>query len=118
MRFLVDECAGPALAAWLRAHGHEVFSIYDDARGADDEDVIRQAFQEGRILVTADKDFGEKVYREGYPHHGVILMRLENESASSKIAVIQSLLAGYSEELPDRFLVVTERQVRFARQSE
>lgn len=118
MRFLVDECAGPALASWLRAHGHEVFSIYDDARGADDENVIRQAFQEGRILITADKDFSEKVYREGHPHRGIILMRLENETASSKIAVIRSLLAGYSEELPDRFLVVTERQVRFARQSE
>ncbi|RLT40569.1 MAG: hypothetical protein DWI57_08245 [Chloroflexi bacterium] len=115
MRFLVDECAGPALAAWLRSHGYNVFSVYDEARGMDDIDVIRQAYQEERILVTADKDFGEKVYRERYPHRGVVLMRLEDETASSKISVIQRLLNGYGEELQERFVVVTEKQVRFAR---
>jgi len=116
MRFLVDECAGPALAAWLQSSGHDVFSVYDDARGMDDDEVIRQAFQEERILITADKDFGEKVYREGYPHRGVILMRLKDETASNKIHVLQQLLDGYSAESPERFIVVTERQVRFARE--
>ena len=33
MRFLVDECTGPAVAEWLHAQGHEVFSVYDSARG-------------------------------------------------------------------------------------
>ncbi|NBT35678.1 MAG: hypothetical protein EBT03_09105 [Betaproteobacteria bacterium] len=33
MRFLVDECTGPAVARWLRERSHEVFSIYDSARG-------------------------------------------------------------------------------------
>src|SRR5579872_1322935 len=27
MRFLVDECTGPAVAAWLRTEGHDVFSV-------------------------------------------------------------------------------------------
>jgi hypothetical protein len=31
MRFLVDECAGPTVAGWLRKQGHEVFSVYDSA---------------------------------------------------------------------------------------
>lgn len=35
MRFLVDECTGPILAQWLRDQSHEVFSVYDDARGMD-----------------------------------------------------------------------------------
>lgn len=117
MRFLVDECTGPVLAAWLRLRGHDVFSVYDEARGMEDVDVIRQAFQEERILITADKDFGEKVYREKYPHRGVVLMRLENEMAANKIEVIRSLLNSYGEELQGNFVVVTERQVRFARES-
>jgi|AFSR01.1.fsa_nt_gi hypothetical protein len=33
MRFLVDECTGPAVAQWLRAQKHEVFSVYEEARG-------------------------------------------------------------------------------------
>ena len=67
------------------------------------------------ILITNDKDFGEKVYRERRPHRGVVLLRLDDERASSKIAVIRRLLGDYAEQLPDRFLVVTETRVRFAR---
>ena len=33
MRFLVDECTGPAVAEWLREQKHDVFSVYDEARG-------------------------------------------------------------------------------------
>ena len=44
MRFLVDECTGPAVAAWLREQNHEVFSVFDEARGLDDDEIIRKAF--------------------------------------------------------------------------
>jgi predicted nuclease of predicted toxin-antitoxin system len=57
MRFLVDECTGPALARWLKSQGHDVFSVYDQARGVDDEYVIRLAYSKNRILITNDKDF-------------------------------------------------------------
>ena len=46
MRFLVDECTGPAVARWLREQGHEVFSIYEQARGLEDDTIIQKAFEE------------------------------------------------------------------------
>ena len=46
MRFLVDECTGPAVAAWLRDQNHNVFSVFDQARGMDDDDIIRKALDE------------------------------------------------------------------------
>ncbi len=46
MRFLVDECTGPAVARWLRARTHEVFPVYEEARGMDDDEVIAKAFAE------------------------------------------------------------------------
>jgi predicted nuclease of predicted toxin-antitoxin system len=115
MRFLVDECTGPIVAQWLRDQSHEVFSVYHEARGMGDIDVIQKASTENWILITNDKDFGEKVYRERHSHRGVVFMRLENERATNKIAVLQSLLEGYLDKLPDRFVVVTETRVRFAR---
>lgn len=115
MRFLVDECTGPAVARWLREQQHDVFSVYDEARGMDDEDVIAKAYREDWILITNDKDFGEKVYRERRPHRGVVLLRLEDERAASKIAALQRLLEAYAEHLADHFVVVTEKHVRFAR---
>ena len=115
MRFLVDECTGPAVARWLREQGHEVFSVYEEARGMGDDEIIQKAFDENWILITNDKDFGEKVYRERRPHRGVVLLRLENQRASSKIDAIRRLLKDYARQLPDHFAVVTETRVRFAR---
>ncbi|MGD1918254.1 MAG: DUF5615 family PIN-like protein [Pleurocapsa sp.] len=113
MRFLVDECTGRRVTQWLRQEGHEVFSVYEEARGISDKKIVSKAFAENWILITNDKDFGEKVYREKYPHHGIILMRLKNERSSNKIDVLRRLLSMYSHKLADSFVVVTESQVRF-----
>jgi len=115
MRFLVDECTGPMVASWLRDQNHEVFSVYDEARGLDDDEVIQKALEGERILITNDKDFGEKVYRDGRLHSGVILLRLQDERSKSKIRVLSNLLNMYSDRIPNSFLVVTEQRVRFAR---
>jgi hypothetical protein len=56
------------------------------------------------------------VYREQRSHHGVILLRLDDERASVKISVLGQLLANYAERLSDQFVVVTENNVRFAKQ--
>jgi predicted nuclease of predicted toxin-antitoxin system len=115
MRFLVDECTGPAVARWLRARGHEVYSVYEQARGLGDDQIIQRAHDENWILITNDKDFGEKVYRERRPHRGVVLLRLQDERASSKIATLQRLLADHAAGLAEQFVVVTETRVRLAR---
>ena len=114
MKFLVDECTGPSVAAWLRDEGHEVFSVYEDARGVEDDIILQKAFEENWVLITNDKDFGDKVFRNGRLHKGVVLLRLEDERATSKIKVLSHLLEKYIDRLPNAFVVVTEKQVRFA----
>lgn len=113
MRFLVDECTGPKVAAWLRERSHEVFSVYDEARGISDDDILAKASSENWILITNDKDFGEKIHREKYPHHGIVFLRLRDERAASKIEALRKLLDAYEDKLADAFVVVTEARVRF-----
>jgi predicted nuclease of predicted toxin-antitoxin system len=115
MRFLVDECTGPAVARWLKQQDHDVFSVYDQARGIDDDKVIEVAQIEERILITNDRGFGEKVFRKRRPHHGVVFLRLSNERAANKIRVLDQLIRQHSGALPHRFVVVTENRVRFAK---
>lgn len=115
MRFLVDECTGPKVAQWLRDQQHDIFSVFDEARGMEDDWILQKAFEENWILITNDKDFGEKVYREGYPHHGVVFLRLADERAANKIDVLRRLLQNYPDKLLNRFVVVTETRVRFAK---
>lgn len=99
----------------MREQNHEVFSVFDEARGIPDDKVIEKAFTEDWILVTNDKDFGEKVFRERREHKGVIFLRLEDERAANKIAVLQRLLENYADKLPEQFVVATETRVRFAK---
>lgn len=114
MRFLVDECTGPIVARWLDAQGHEVFSAFDQSRGAADTELLERAIAEDRILVTNDRDFGEMIFRDGREHRGVIFLRLHDERAANKIRVLDDLLIKHGDQLARQFVVVTETQVRFA----
>ena len=114
MRFLVDECTGPGVARWLREEKHEVFSVYEEARGTSDHDILEKALADNRILITNDKDFGEKIFRERRSHRGVILLRLADERAASKTSALRRLLTGYADRLPDHFTVVTDTSVRIS----
>ena len=115
MRFLVDECTGPNVAEWLRDQKHEVFSVFEEAKGMDDDDIILKALEENWILITNDKDFGEKVYRDSRFHKAIILLRLKDERSPAKIQVLSHLLRTYPDRLTNAFVVVTEKQIRFAK---
>ncbi len=115
MRFLLDESADYPLAATLRGWGHDVTAIaHDYPRALNDRDVLAIARQEGRILITNDRDFGELVFRQRLPHVGVILFRLGNEDLPTKAAWLKYVLTEYADRL-DQFLVVTDRGVRLRR---
>ncbi len=78
----------------------------------DDDGVLRRAVAEDRILVTNDKDFGEMVFRDGRPHKGVVLLRLEDERTPNKVRVFEQLLARHADQLAGNFVVATETTVR------
>src|ERR1700704_6515046 len=115
MKLLVDECTGPAVALWLERQGHDVFSVYHQARGIDDDRVMEIAQIEGRILITNDRGFGEKVFRERRPHHGVVFLRLANERSANKIRVLAQLLSLHADAMTDHFVVVTDTRIRFGK---
>lgn len=103
---------GPTVAKWLRSLQHDVFSVYDGARGLDDESLVQKAHLENYILITADKDFAEIIFRKKKPHKGVILLRLEDERPANQIAILQQILESYSHRLADNFVIATEKSVR------
>jgi predicted nuclease of predicted toxin-antitoxin system len=114
MHFLVDECTGSTVARWLRDQGYEAFSVYAEVRSIIDDDILQKALNENWILITNDKEFGDKIFREGSLHRGIIFLRLDNERATNKINKLQLLLENYADRLPEQFVVVTENKVRFA----
>lgn len=115
MIFLLDECMSPGVASWLRSHGYDVLCIAEVKRGLSDDVVLQMAINSERILITNDKGFGEKVYRQKKPHRGIILLRLSDRRTPTTISIIEQLLQNYANELSENFVVVTEKTVRFMR---
>lgn len=67
MRLLTNENVPFASVLRLRELGHDVFAVSEALPGAKDPEVLRQAREENRILITFDRDYGELIYRRGLP---------------------------------------------------
>ena len=87
MRFLVDECVGTTVAEYLKSKNHTVFSVFDESRGASDEELLTKSNAENFILITSDKDFGEMIFKNQKPHKGIILIRCNPNNFKQKIVV-------------------------------
>ncbi len=112
MKFMVDESAGTAVAEYLRGVGHDVLPVSEAMPQAEDQHILARAMSEGRILVTNDKDFGELVFRSGQAHHGVLLLRLHDESPANRVRVIKAIVEQFAGRLAGCFTVATESSVR------
>ena len=117
MRFIVDESTGFGISRYLQAEGHDILIVVEAMPEADDAAILQLAWDEERIVVTNDKDFGELIFRRQEPHHGVVLLRLQDESGGNRIQVMAALMAQYGSQLSGRFAVVTERKIRFRSQT-
>ena len=73
MKFLLDACAASrALHDALAELGHDVLSAWEGYAHSTDEALLALAYEEGRVLVTEDKDFGELVFLRRLPHPCIV----------------------------------------------
>ena len=106
MRWLADECVAAALVAHLRAAGHDVAYMAELAPRASDADVIRRAYDEGRLLLTEDKDFGDLAFQFGLPATcGIVLFRLQAKSSTALAKLVAKALqyrSDWAGQLPEQ----------------
>jgi predicted nuclease of predicted toxin-antitoxin system len=99
----------------LRQVGHDITVIaVDYPPSLPDHQVLAIAYQEERILITEDRDFGELVFRLDQPSRGVIFLRLPRVELAIKLQRLTYALTYYADQF-DQFLVVTLRNVRVRR---
>ena len=58
MKFLADECCDTGLVTSLRDDGHDVLYVLEKKAGVTDEEVLFEAYNDGRILPTECKGVG------------------------------------------------------------
>jgi predicted nuclease of predicted toxin-antitoxin system len=87
--------------------GHDVLLAIDVNPRAPDELLLDLATQEGRVLVTEDKDFGELVFVHRLPHPSIV--RFVEMRVDDQVAAMQELLDQYLAEMQRGALIVVTR---------
>lgn len=106
MKVLLDTCVWGKAKDELSRASHDTEWAGDWDRDPGDEEILRLAHEQGRVLVTLDKDFGELAVAFGRPHSG--LVRLVGLSAREQGPMCVDILDRYGQELAAGAIVTVE----------
>lgn len=114
MRLFLDQDVYSVTAKFLRDAGHDVITASDiGCSRATDTELLGFAHQEGRIMVTRDRDFGELVFLKDLGA-GVIYLRISPSALQAGHQELERVLMTHSEaELRCAFVVVEPGRYRF-----
>jgi predicted nuclease of predicted toxin-antitoxin system len=106
MKFLVDVNASGSLVDGLMRLGHDVSAVAEQDPRMRDEEILRWAVSEQRIIVTTDHDFEEMIWREGKSHCGVL--RLENLPRAERRTLLEDVLHHHGQDLASGAIVIAQ----------
>ena len=108
MTFVLNYNVSPKLGEALEESGHTARRALTKEA---DKDILAAAAADGSIIVTCDADFGALIHRDGWPHAGIVLLRLKRNTADHQItAVIGAIRDGRVRS--GAFLVLTDADAR------
>jgi predicted nuclease of predicted toxin-antitoxin system len=111
---LLDSCVWGKAKEELIASGHDVVWTGDWTADPGDSAILKRAYEEGRVLVTLDKDFGELAVVFRQAHTGII--RMHKVSARRQAGMVEKILAAHVDELKSGAIVsVNEYRIRVRR---
>lgn len=117
MILLADESIDRQIVDQLRNCGHHVMSVAEMEPGLGDAAVLELAKAKGALLITADKDFGEIVFRRRLASKGVILVRLAGLLQDKKGQLVAAVLKKHLSEMCNAYTVITPALVRIRKMS-
>lgn len=99
------------------ARGHEAEHVRDTKlRDAPDAQIAAYALASGAVLVSRDLDFADMRHYPPADYHGLLVLRLPDDSGAAQIAdVLNRFLASsdFVEQLPGHLVIVDASRVRF-----
>ena len=110
MKFLIDENLAPRLASELDGSGHDAVHVSDlGLRSSTDQAILKVAFNQGRILISRDTDFGLLIERDiaGSPSL-ILIRRMSDYRVKAIVGRVLVLLSVHSEVLTSGGIVVVD----------
>ncbi|HEX7345070.1 MAG TPA: DUF5615 family PIN-like protein [bacterium] len=119
MKLKIDEDLPKVVVSKLRSKGHDAISVAEQRlSGIKDADLWKIVQQEVRLLITADKGFGDIRHYPPGEHHGIILLRPSEDGIRPILELVRILMQiPKLEELQGAISVVTPRGIRIRRAS-
>jgi predicted nuclease of predicted toxin-antitoxin system len=112
VKFLADAHISVEMVAMIHGLGHDCADASAIPPRMPDVDVLRMAADDGRVVVTADKDFGELVFVHQISCPGVILVRVPLADEADRVAHVRSVWPVALSRLPGSFVTITASGVR------
>ena len=91
-KYLADENNPVTTVKALQDADINIRSIFEVARGMEDEEILSYAFKQNIILITFDKDFGELVFQQKLPSKGIILLRFPPKSPEFITSILSQVI--------------------------
>lgn len=117
MNLLADESIDMQIVDALRRQGYSVGYVAEMDPGISDDIVLELANKAGVLLLTADKDFGELVFRLRRLSSGVVLVRLAGLTPARKSEIVVQFVMNHISELMESFSVITPTGIRIRHQA-
>ena len=111
LRFLIDVGVGKGIERYLQGEGYDTKAVRDIDPRMEDEEIIRIAVSENRMVITMDKDFGALVYHSSMEHSGVLLLRLE-DATGTDLQIVKHIMKNYSDRIKNYFCVFQNDKIR------
>jgi predicted nuclease of predicted toxin-antitoxin system len=117
IKFLADESCDFAIVRALRNEGYDVVAVSEHTTRSIDRELIQQAYEEKRILLTEDKDFGWLVYVSHSESSGVILIRYPGNARRALVESIIKLVKDENEKILNAFVVLQPGHIRISKKT-
>lgn len=112
MKFLADAHISVEMVAMIRGLGNDCLDASAIPPRMPDVGVLRMAADDSRVVLTADKDFGELVFVHNIRSPGVILIRVALAHEIDRVAYVRSVWSVVMSHLPGSFVTITAAGVR------
>ena len=114
MKFLVDNALSPSLTIKLEENGYDAIHVRDlGMAAAPDEEIFNWAAKKGRIILSADTDFGAILAFRRISKPSVVIFRQSNKKPESVASLFLENLPSIAEFLQKGHVIIFEdRRIR------
>lgn len=114
-KLIVDENIPNSVIKQLRGNNWEIFSIREEKKGIEDEEIIRLRKKKQRPILTMDKDFGYLTFNQKLHPYCIILFRIHPQSPDiiySSILHVLNLIEKQKIDFKNKFIVTDGKTLR------